>query len=274
VPIEPTTLLRRLPAIVFAAAVLFVAPANAADNPFPTIGTAYLVKAGDAVLWAGAERARLPPASLTKIMTALLVLEDYRPDQVVTISAAAARQTGSRVPLRAGERFRVADLLAATLVASANDACLALAEAHSGSESAFVAQMNRRAQALGLTDTRFANACGFDAPGHLSSAADLARLAEVALRDPVFAALVAQRSAQVRSADRGRTVDLASTNALLGRLPGAIGVKSGHTRRAGPCVVALAERDGIRVLMVLLNGRNRWWDVHGVIERAFAVGHR
>lgn len=255
-------------------AALGASPAAGTENPFPTIAAAYLVKSGDTLLWAGAQRKRLPPASLTKIMTALLVVEDYRPDQVVTISARAASQGGSRLPLRAGERFRVADLLAAALIASANDACTALAEAYGGSEPRFVARMNRRAKALGLTDTHFANACGFDAPGHLSSAVDLARLSETALRNPVFAALVGQRSARVQSADGRRSVDVTNTNALLGRLPGAIGVKSGHTSRAGPCIVALAERDGVRVLMVLLNGRNRWWDVHGVIERAFAVARR
>jgi serine-type D-Ala-D-Ala carboxypeptidase (penicillin-binding protein 5/6) len=246
-------------------------PLAAAENAFPTIAAAYIVKNGDSVLWAGAERERLPPASLTKIMTALLVVEDYRPQQLITVSARAARQTGTRLGLRAGERMGVEDLLAATLLASANDACLALAEGYAGTETRFVARMNRRAAALGLPDTRFANACGFDAPGHLSSAADLARLTEVALRNPVFTTLVAQRSVRIRTATGARSFDVANTNALIGRLPGAMGVKSGYTRRAGKCVVALVERDGVRILMVLLAGRNRWWDTHGVIERAFAV---
>lgn len=252
--------------------LLFAAlPARAAENPFPTIGSAYLVKNGDRVLWAGAERARLPPASLTKIMTALLVLEAYRPDEIVAVSARAAARPGTRLALHSGERLRVADLLAATLITSANDACLALAEAYAGSESAFVVRMNRRARELGLADTRFANACGFDAKDHYSSAADLARLSEAAMRDPVFSALVAQREMSIGTQDGRRTFRLVNTNALIGRLPGAIGVKSGYTSRAGRCIVVMAERNGVRVLMVLLNGRDRWWDAHGVVERAFAV---
>jgi D-alanyl-D-alanine carboxypeptidase (penicillin-binding protein 5/6) len=246
-------------------------PLCAAENAFASVGSAYIVKNGDTVLWAGAEHARLPPASLTKIMTALLVLEAYRPDQLVTVSDRAAAQRGTRLRLRPGERMRVADLLAATLLASANDACLALAEAYAGTEAGFVADMNRRAQQLGLKNTRFANACGFDAPGHVSSAADLARLTETALRHPVFKAVVAQRQARARTADGRRAFDIVNTNALIGRLPGAVGVKSGYTRRAGKCLVALVERNGVRVLMVLLNARNRWWDTHGVVEHAFAV---
>jgi D-alanyl-D-alanine carboxypeptidase (penicillin-binding protein 5/6) len=261
----------RLLAPLVLALALLALPGAAADNPFPSIAAAYIVKKGDSVLWAGGEHRRLPPASLTKVMTALLVLEDYRPERVVSVSARAARQGGTRLGLRAGERMRVADLLAATLLASANDACLALAEASGGTEAGFVVRMNRRAEALGLQDTRFANACGFDAPDHLSTAADLARLAETALQDPVFSALVGQHRARIHTADGARTFEVVNTNALIGRLPGAVGVKSGYTRRAGKCVIALVERGGVRILMVLLAGRDRWWDTHGVIERAFAV---
>jgi D-alanyl-D-alanine carboxypeptidase (penicillin-binding protein 5/6) len=129
--------------------------------------------------------------------------------------------------------------------------------------------MNRRAAELGLRDTRFANACGWDAARHYSSAGDLAALAEAALRLPVFARLVAMPEATVRTVD-GREFVVQNTNLLLGRLPGVVGVKSGLTRKGGRCLVALAERRGVRVLVVLLNGSNRWWDAAGLIEHAFA----
>jgi D-alanyl-D-alanine carboxypeptidase len=91
------------------------------------------------------------------------------------------------------------------------------------------------------------------------------------MRHPVFAALVARPDVLVRTADGRRTFRGVNSNALLGGLPGAIGVKSGYTRRAGPCLAALAERGGVQVLLIMLNGSNRWWDAHGVIEQAFAA---
>jgi D-alanyl-D-alanine carboxypeptidase (penicillin-binding protein 5/6) len=130
--------------------------------------------------------------------------------------------------------------------------------------------MNRRARELGLTDTGFANACGLDAPGHYSSVRDLAALTEAALRHQVFADLVARPEAVVQSADGRQRFTVVNRNALIGRFPGVAGVKSGYTRNAGKCLVALAERDGVRVLLVLLNAPDRWWHAHALLERAFA----
>jgi D-alanyl-D-alanine carboxypeptidase (penicillin-binding protein 5/6) len=256
------------------AAAALAAPLYAAENPYPDLAAAYLVQAEGRTLWANAVGKRLPPASLTKIMTALLVLERGGLQDSTTISKRAAAATGARLRLAAGSRVGVGDLLVATLVGSANDACRALAEWHSGSESRFVAAMNERARALGLRDTHFQNACGFDGARHYSSAEDLARLAEAAMANERFRAIVALREAVVRTADGSRTYRVETTNALLGRLPGAIGIKSGHTRKAGRCIVALAERGGRRVLLVMLGAANRWWDAHDVIERAFAAGAR
>jgi D-alanyl-D-alanine carboxypeptidase (penicillin-binding protein 5/6) len=262
----------RLTAGVLAAVWLGCSAAvHAAADPFPGTGAAYLVSVQGRVLWARSAEQRLAPASLTKIMTALLVLERERPDDVAAVGRAAAAETGSRLGLAAGERLRVSDLLAAALIASANDACHALADWHSGSERAFVEQMNRRAAQLGLRATRFANACGHDAAGHYASAQDLATLTDAALRHPTFAALVARPTHTVSTADGRRRFALTNSNALIGRFPGAIGVKSGYTRKAGKCVIALAERDGARVLLVLLGAPNRWWDAHGMLERAFTA---
>jgi D-alanyl-D-alanine carboxypeptidase (penicillin-binding protein 5/6) len=259
--------LRRIAAAALCAAACF--PAFPATHDFPGLATAYMVRIDGETVWADAADRRLPQASLTKLMTALLVLQDYRPDEVATVSVRAAAATGARLGLKAGERMRVGDLLAAALIASANDACLALAEWREGSEGAFVRRMNLKAAELGLADTRFANACGHDAPGHYSTARDLARLADEAMRMPVIADLVARIDMHLTDADGRRNFHFPNRNALIGRYRGAIGVKSGYTAKAGKCVIALAQRGEVRVLLVMLGGRNRWWDAHAVLDRAF-----
>lgn len=247
------------------------APVWGQQPAFPdVVAAAYLVKAGPRTLEERAADRRLAPASLTKIMTALLVLESYAPAQVVTVSRAAAAETGSRIGLRPKETMTVADLLAATLIQSANDACHALAEHAAGSHTGFVARMNRRAREWGLRDTHFTNACGHDDPDHYASARDLAFLAERAMAQPVFADVVARPSFAVTGADGKRRFLLENKNALIGRYAGAVGVKSGFTARAGKCLVASAERDGRKVLLVLLNAPNRWWDATDILDHAFA----
>lgn len=255
-------------AVLLVAACLGMAQAAAQDE-FPQVAAAYLVKSGDTVLWQKAEHKRLPPASLTKIMTALLVLESADLQTRVTVRADATAESGSRLGLKAGERLRVADLLAATLMVSANDACHALADQVSGSEARFVELMNRRVREWGLGDTHFANACGHDHSGHYSSAHDLASLTERALKHEVFAAIVAQRRLEIVLADGSRRFRLENHNALIGRLRGVVGVKSGYTEKAGKCLIALAERGGVRVLLVMLNAPNRWWDADAILSRAF-----
>ena len=241
----------------------------AATDSFPQLAEAYLVQIGERVLWASHADKRLPPASLTKVMTALLVLEDYKPAHIVTISKAAAQATGSRIRLKAGDKLPVEALLAATLIASANDACAALAEANAGSNEAFVAKMNERALALGLTNTHFSNPCGFDGPGHYSSANDLARIARAALAHPEFADLVARPEADISTTDGKRRFQFRNKNALIGTYAPAIGVKTGYTAKAGTCLIALAQKNDARVLLVMLNAKRRWWDAIGIIENAF-----
>jgi serine-type D-Ala-D-Ala carboxypeptidase (penicillin-binding protein 5/6) len=188
----------------------------------------------------------------------------------VTISARAAGETGSRLGLKAGDSFRVKDLMAAAMIASANDACRALAEWDGGTEGVFVQRMNRKAVELGLRDTRFANACGHDAAGHYSTARDLAKLADAAMARPAIADLARRIDLTISTAEGGRSFRLVNRNALIGRYDGAIGVKSGFTSKAGKCLIALADRGGVRVLLVMLGGRDRWWDAHAILDHAFA----
>jgi D-alanyl-D-alanine carboxypeptidase (penicillin-binding protein 5/6) len=220
------------------------------------------------VIWAGHERLRMAPASLTKMMSALVTLESGHLDDVVTVSRAASRETGSRIGIKAGQQFRVRSLLAAMVVRSANDACRAIAD-HFG--VTFVTRMNQRAFAMGLQDTQFVDPCGHDHPGQYSTAADLARIAEQAMQQPEFARLARTEKITIATTDGRKKFHFSTTNALLGRYDGAIGVKTGTTGRAGNCLIALAERNGVRVLVVLLNARNRWWNAHGLLDRAFEL---
>jgi D-alanyl-D-alanine carboxypeptidase (penicillin-binding protein 5/6) len=253
---------------VLAVACLLASTAHAAEDPYPWIASAYLVKRDGVVLWAGQENARLAPASLTKLMTALIALERGGLDDEVTVGKGVLQSTGTRIGVKPGEKYRAGDLLAATVVRSANDACRALAD---HLDPKFVAKMNQRAAALGMTNTRFADPCGHDREGQYSSAADLARLAEEVMRHDEYLRLAKTERVSFKTLDGGRAFTLRNTNALLGRYPGAIGLKTGHTEGAGNCLVALAERDGVRVMAVLLNAPNRWWNAVGLLDRAFAA---
>lgn len=240
------------------------------SDPFPQAAGAYWLSVDSAARWARHPGQLLPPASLTKLMTALLVLEQGQLQQVVSISAAAASESGTRMGLQPGIKMRAAELLTAMVLKSANDACHALAEHVAASEQNFVVLMNRRAAALGLHDTHFTNACGHDHPKHRSSARDLATLAEFILRRPEFARLVAQVEVVLYDSSATRRYAITNSNELIGRYPGAIGVKTGYTRQAGKCLVALAVRGDRRVLLVLLNAPDRWWTATAMLDAAFA----
>ena len=194
-----------------------------------------------------------PIASVTKIMTALLVVERADLTDVVTVSenAASGQVSGiSGLGLEAGERIRVNELLYALLLQSANDAALALAEHVAGSVDAFIDEMNARAEQLGMTHTRFTSPNGLDDAGY-SSAADLVRLTRAAYRRPGFASVVATRFHTVESFDAKPRI-VQNRNVLLWLYPGAIGVKTGFTSPAGFCLVAAADRGDERLVAVVL----------------------
>lgn len=241
----------------------------AAALPFPVAASSYLIQVNDQTRWERAVDSRLAPASLTKLMMVLLLMENYQPEMVVTTSLAASHETGSRLGLHAGERMRVQDLLAASLLNSANDACHALADHMAGDQLRFVQRMNQRAQKWGLRDTHFSNACGHDDVRHYSSARDITTLAHRVMAYPVLLDLMARQTMDIRSAD-GRRYALLNHNALIGRYEGAIGMKSGYTAKAGKCLVALARRDGVTVLLVMLHAANRWWDASDMLEYAYS----
>lgn len=253
----------------------FTAPSLAAApvDAYPDVAAAYWVEIDGEPVWAGQPDRALPMASLAKLMTALVLAEGGGLDQVVTVGAGTAQATGTRIGLRPGERYVAADLFTAMLVRSANDACRALADWKGGDLAGFVALMNARAAELGMTRTRFANACGHDAPGQASSVRDLARLARAAIAQPRIALDVRRLRYTLRS-QAGREIPMNTTNALLEQVPGAIGLKTGYTPGAGRCLIALAQRDGHEVLVVLLKAPDRWWDSVALLELAFDQAQR
>lgn len=217
----------------------------------------YLVelKSGRVLLEKDATR-RLPPASLTKLMTALVAMEAASLEQVVRVDPRALVHRSS-LKLHTGEQFLLRDLLTAMLVTSANDACEAIAWHVGGDADRFISMMNERARTLELKNTHFANACGFDAPGHYSTAADLAKLTEQALQVPAISMMVRTVTRDIASVDGARQILLRSTNELL-LDPDVTGVKTGYTSKAGRCLIASMFKDGHQLLLVGLNVRDRW----------------
>lgn len=216
------------------------------------------------------------PASTTKIMTALIILEEGQLDETVVISERAAAVTGAGLGLRRGQQVALRDLLWAILLKSANDAATAAAEHVGGSEEGFVARMNAKTHVLGMQRTHFMNPHGLDDPDHYSTAHDLAILTRYALRNPAFAYMVQTREARftIRTGRNGNIVKrmiIRTHNQLLGQFVGADGVKTGYTERAGRCLVASATRGDHQLIAVLLNDSRRWVEAAALLEYGFAT---
>ena len=250
--------MKQLAAALLAAAFLIL-PARAAEQ---SAAGAAAVDAGAAVLmeketgtilYEQNPHDKLEPASVTKVMTLLLVLEavdDGRLalDDMVTASARAASMGGSPVYLREGEQMSVDDLLKAVAVVSGNDAAVALAEHLAGSEEAFVSLMNQRAAELGMADTCFVNCTGLPAAGHLTSAHDIAVMSRELLQHPK----IRDYTTIWMDSIRGGQFQLANTNKLIRFYEGATGLKTGSTDSAGYCLSASAEREGMELIAVVL----------------------
>lgn len=210
---------------------------------------------------------RLPMASMTKMMTALLAIERGKLDQVVTVQVNAADYPDSSLMgLTPGERLTLEDLLYGLMLPSGNDAAIAIARVIGGDEATFVNLMNRRAAELGLADTHFANPHGLDHPAHYSSAYDMARLARYAMGNPVFARIVGttERVVQGRS-----TYQLRNTNQLLFQRPDVRGVKTGHTEAAGRCLTAVAVNGGHHLFVVVMRSPDYVADTTKLIDHFY-----
>jgi serine-type D-Ala-D-Ala carboxypeptidase (penicillin-binding protein 5/6) len=238
----------------------------------PRAGLVFDLRTGE-VLWRHSPERTLPIASLTKIMTALLVVDGSRPDDAVRITQAALDYSGSGVGLLPkGRRVRLEALLNGLLIVSGNDAAIALAVHLAGSERAFVRRMNSRARELGLRCTRFASPHGLEA-GNRSCARDLAVLTRMAMRRARIRRIARTEYAALRFPIKGGKLHLSGHNPLM-RLdyPGAIGLKTGYTHEAGRCFVGVARRGGRTLGVVLLNSRDPSRHAPKLLDAAFAAG--
>lgn len=242
-----------------------------AHDPYPGAARSYLLVRDEQVLWQRVPTLRLQPASLTKLLTALVVLEsEWNADRWLTVSEYAASVPPSRLGLRAGEQITAGAAMAAMLIRSANDACRVLVEGFASDLPSFRARMNARAAHLGMKNSNFVDPCGFDATGQYTTASDLLKLAKASHSVPLIAQLAMTPEAQLQTR-AGRAIKFSSTNHLLGRLDGTEGLKTGNTSQAGQCLIAYVRRPGHDVWLVMLGGSERWWLAHGMIDDAFAT---
>jgi len=220
------------------------------------------------------EHEKRPPASMTKLMTLLLAVEDIEsgrvsPTDIVTASELAWSMGGSQIYLEIGEQMSLHDLLLAVAIESANDASVAVAEYLSGSLEGFVERMNSRAKELGMNETHYVNCNGLPAEGHVSSAWDMSRLALEAVKHPKLLEFTSLKEASLRQ----NTKVIYNTNKLLWRYDGADGLKTGWTTEAGNCLTATAQREGLRMICVAMGGevkQSQFNDSSTLLDYGFA----
>jgi serine-type D-Ala-D-Ala carboxypeptidase (penicillin-binding protein 5/6) len=239
--------------------------------PRISAGAAILMdwRTGEVLYEKNAHRRR-DPASTTKVLTAIIALEQGKLDDQVKISRRAAYTPGSSMYIKQGDVYSLHDLLHGLLLRSGNDAATAIAEHIGGSVEAFAALMNQKAAQVGAKGSHFANPHGLTHPQHYSTAYDLAMITRYALQNEVFRSIVGTREAQLTFENLNRDVVLYNTNRLLSSLQGADGVKTGTTSAAGPCLIASATRDEQKLISVVLYAGNRWGDSSTLLEWGFA----
>ena len=234
-------------------------------------GSSYVVmyQPGRQVLSGNNLDARLPMASTTKIVTAIVTLENASLDEVVTIPKEAVGVEGSSVYLREGEKFTVNELLHALMLQSGNDAAVALALHVGGNMDDFVKLMNDYAASLNLENTHFCNPHGLHDPGHYTSARDLAALTCAAMDNEQFCNIISAKKFNVPQSEFTAARTWYNKNKMLSLYDGANGVKTGYTTKSGRCLVSAAERGGMQLVCVVLNHYNMWQDSMEYMDAAF-----
>ena len=227
------------------------------------------VQTGEPLAALDADR-RMFPASLTKLMTAILAAERLAPDTVVTVAPEAAAVGETSLGLKAGQTVTVNDLLCGAVMKSANDAAAELACQMAGSQAKFAGLMNQRAAAMGLRGTHFVNPHGLQNAAHYTTAADLARIGQWFLHYPILREICGQQYTDLASLTPGTPQRIQNQNRLLKRWNECIGCKTGYTRQAGNCIVAAARRNGWVLLCVVLNSRDVWTDSRSLLEWGFS----
>ncbi|MCH3972081.1 MAG: D-alanyl-D-alanine carboxypeptidase [Oscillospiraceae bacterium] len=269
--------LKKASAVLLAGAVFvcsgFLHPTAAADKGLSVSAqSAILVNATDgSVLWAKNAAQKRPMASTTKIMTALLTLEEAAcSDRTVQITADMLRVEGTSMGLQAGDRVKLSTLAAGMLSTSGNDAATAVAFALDGGPAAFAKRMNQRAKELKMNNTHFVTPSGLDDAAHYSTAEDMAKLACAAMKNDAFAAITAQKSIKVHFEQPACTRVYQNHNKLLTLYRGCIGVKTGFTKKSGRCLVSCAQRNGVRLIAVTLCAPDDWRDHQLLLDYGFS----
>lgn len=211
--------------------------------------------------------ARVFPASTTKIMTALIALENYPLDKVMVFNSQAI--DGNSIGLVEGEQITVENALYGLLVGSGNDAAYLLADNFSGGAAGFISAMNEKAKELHLEDSNFTNPAGYDQEGHFSSARDLIKLSLEALKDSTFAKMVAIPEATVTDISGQLKHSFKNTNELAGKMKGVRGIKTGWTENAGECLVTLVEENGRKIILAILGSSNRFGETKILTQWVF-----
>lgn len=211
---------------------------------------------------------RLPIASTTKIMTAMVAAAYFKPNEVLTATSTSLAN-GSSMGLKAGEQITFRSLLYGLLLNSGNDAAFTIAANYPGGVAGFVAAMNKKGQELGLSNTHFDNPAGFDNPNHYSSASDLAKIASLAAQDSQFARVVSTKETIVESLDKEMVHPLKNLNKLL-NIPGVLGIKTGFTPQAKENLIGLIERDNHKVLTIVLGSDDRFGETQSLIEWVYS----
>jgi len=245
-------------------------PINKTDARVPSVSAQGIVIKdipSGIVLYAKNETIRFPPASTTKIMTALVSLSHYKLDDVLTVTTII--NSGSSMKLVSGEKITADALLYGALVHSANDAAYTLAENYPGGVTAFVVAMNQKAKDLYLTNTNFANPIGFDDPNQYTTPLDLTKLATIALSNSTFAKIVGTRAITVSDESFTYFHDLKNVNELLGKVAGVAGVKTGYTEFAGEILVSEVRKNGQSIIISILKSNNRFGETQQLINWVF-----
>ncbi len=220
-----------------------------------------------AILFSKNPDQKLLPASTTKIMTALVALDNYDLDDIVTINN--LNGNGQAMKLELKEKITVENLLYGLLVQSGNDAATALADFHPDGESGFVKAMNQKAKNLNLHDTQFQNPSGLDNFGHYTTVHDLSLLAVEAMKNKTFQKMVNTQRITVSDVSNTITHELETINQLLGKVPGVIGVKTGWTEISGECLVTFTKRDNRKIITVILGSLDRFGESESLINWSF-----
>ena len=216
---------------------------------------------------------RHPMASTTKIMTAIVAIENSSPDDIVTVSPNAAAQEGSAMYIEAGMQLTMRDLLYGLMLPSGNDAAVARAEHIAGDCDTFAGMMNDKAREIGARDTNFVNPNGLPNDNHFTTAYDLAAIARYGLQKPLFREVVLCDHYIATPINSPKVMEFGNHNKLLGLYPGTTGVKTGYTDAAGRCFVSSAKRDNMEFIAVTLGDNDDWNDHMEMLDYAFANHH-